>query len=96
MDKVNIWELVKEIEEIKDDATSILGSIKATLVINYGPSGRAVEGLILTHDAPLSMLMNILNYYQTALVAKDEEIKRLREALRECEEKGCIPVKFDE
>ncbi len=60
--EIKVWQLVKEIEEGKETDSRLLGEMKATLLVNFGENGVAVKGLIQQSNAPLQMMVKVLQY----------------------------------
>lgn len=65
-----------ETRVIKCSAASHLGEIRATLMVNYGPEGRKVDGIIVEPKGTLHMLIEVLGRYRT----KIEELEKRLEA----------------
>ena len=71
-------DLVKQIKKLEHDSEA-LGRVRATLVVNYGPS-RATDGIVIKdHRSELSMLVDILQEYHNRIDAftkwLDSELK---------------------
>lgn len=64
MDKIKISELVKALEEKSEIHQGQLGELVATMIINFGPDGRATPNIIEQSDTPLTMFMKIAHHYQ--------------------------------
>jgi hypothetical protein len=59
-------DLVKQIKKLEHDSEA-LGRVRATLVVNYGPS-RATDGIVIKdHRSELSMLVDILQEYHNRI-----------------------------
>ena len=64
---MKIWEIVKEIEE-KDVAKNApklqeYGESKATMLVNFGPTGRTIPYLINETDKLPQMIVKVFTYY---------------------------------
>lgn len=58
-----IWEQVKELEESNKDADRVIGECRATMIVNYGPTGKTIENLVAEPDGLLQMIVGVFRYY---------------------------------
>lgn len=56
MAEYSVWELVKRMEEQKENDSAALGTLIATMLVNYGKNGRCRAGLVNEGMTPLAML----------------------------------------
>ena len=57
---MDIWKLVKELESNAKDNVVELAQAKATMLVNYGPNGKSIPGLINQDQTLLQMLLAVL------------------------------------
>jgi len=69
-----LWKQVKEIEENYDpNASNLINQIDATLMVNYGPEGKAHRGVIEVNEiSTMSKLMKVLDWYENQLNQKGD------------------------
>lgn len=60
------WKLVKEIEESSEKTTRELAEGKATMIVNFGPSGRTVPGLVDESMTMTRMIVAVFDHYHRA------------------------------
>ena len=59
-----IWEMVKTIEESRSDDSKELGQAKATMLVNFGPSGKCHSGLVTPEQTLTQMIVSVFEYYE--------------------------------
>lgn len=62
-DASQIWEHVKEIEENLESSDRQLSEIRATMMVNFGPDGRA-DNLVKTEYTTLDMVLKVITHYK--------------------------------
>lgn len=63
---------IEEATKERDRLAYELATINATLIINYGPNGRQVPGIVKANETETIQLFKVLEYYV-------DEVERLRE-----------------
>lgn len=61
--KKEIWEIVRELQQHQDDTEVELGEIRATLIVNFGEEGKYEKNIVHHKDKTISMLMKVLDYF---------------------------------
>jgi hypothetical protein len=61
--KKPLWQRVKELEEIQQKSPSELGEARATMIVNFGPEGRAEKGLVTPDMSLVGMLVSVVEFY---------------------------------
>ena len=75
----------RSISSIYQDHT---GEIIATLLVNYGPEGRCIPGLIIPQVGVMRQLVKVLTYYDTCLKTAKSDLEDMRKICQEAIDKG--------
>ena len=73
---VKVWQLVKDIEEKSGGASTRLGELKATFIVNYGKRGRCIKDVINEGDTALSMFVSVVEYYQKTIEVLKKQVEK--------------------
>ena len=60
---VKIWEVVKRLEESTEEVSWDMGTMRATLIVNFGKEGRCIKNIINETEGTFQMFIIVLNYY---------------------------------
>lgn len=70
---MKIWEMVKAVEEGQEQKDNELGEAKATMIVNYGETGRTRKGLIVGDETLSAMIQKVFQHYEQKLSKKRRE-----------------------
>ena len=73
------WEMVRAVEEGQEQKTDELGEARATMIVNYGETGRTRRGLIVGDETLVVMICEVFQYYEQKLSKKRREDKMWQE-----------------
>lgn len=62
MEVRSTWQIVKELEEKSDVSARELGEIRATLLANFGPEGKALKGIVQPDMKTFQMLITVCEH----------------------------------
>jgi hypothetical protein len=77
---MKIWEVVKDLEEGKDDKIDEFAEAKATMITNYGSNGKCRIGIITGEETLLQMIVAVFEFYEQKLKSNKgvEDKRRVR------------------
>lgn len=73
-----IYEQVKELENSHKNADKIIGECRATMIVNYGPDGKVIKGLVAEPDGLLQMIVSVFRHYHNRDKLFEEMVKLLQ------------------